>query len=41
MPVHQQDQRGITVAMPADLAGSADQALHLGWCQVFPGTPIP
>jgi hypothetical protein len=30
MPVHQRDQRGITVAMPADCAGSADQALHVG-----------
>jgi hypothetical protein len=40
MPVHEQDERGITVAMPADLTGRADQALHLGWRQVFPGTPL-
>src|SRR5919108_4287821 len=40
MPVHEQDQCGITVAMPADLTGRADQALHLGWRQVLPGTPI-
>jgi hypothetical protein len=40
MPVHEQHQRSVTMAVPADLPGSTKQALHLGGHQVLTGTPI-
>jgi len=40
MPVHEQNQRRVTMAVPADLPGSTNQALHLGGHQVLTGTPL-
>jgi hypothetical protein len=40
MPVHEQNQRRVTMAVPAALPGSPNQALHLGGHQVLTGTPI-
>src|SRR2546421_3420415 len=39
MPVHEQHESGVTITIPADLTGGAEQALYLGGCQVLAGPP--